>query len=59
MKKQNDLYPCFDRIQELIDQGATIEKQDNKYIIFDYEGEELFSGDTIRDLMVNMIFSIC
>jgi hypothetical protein len=58
MKKQNDLYPCFDRLQELIDQGATIEKQGNGYFIFDSDGEALFSGDTIRDLMIYMILSI-
>ena len=57
MKKQKDLYPCFDRLQELIDKGAYIKKQRGEYFIFDADGEGIASGDTIRELMMNMIFS--
>ena len=59
MKKQKDLYPCFDRLQELIDKGAYIKKQRGEYFIFDADGDRVFfideKGSVIPGTMITAL----
>lgn len=51
--------PFLERLQELIDEGASIKKQDSMYWLFDQNNEKICCGKTVRELMVNLIFAIC
>lgn len=42
-------------LTEFIDQGAIIKKQDGKYHLFAIDGEGLAEGQTISDMLTNLI----
>jgi hypothetical protein len=48
----------LDHFQKLIDDGATLKKQENGYCIYDKTGL-ITTGLSIRELMVNLIFAVC
>lgn len=51
--------PFLDRLQELIDNGAYILKQDEIYWLFTKYGEGICAGKTVREMMVNLVLTVC
>ncbi len=51
--------PIFDLLQARLDQGFYIKKQDDRYWLFNPDGEGYCSGITLKSMMVNLIFTDC
>jgi hypothetical protein len=52
-----DLYPIFDILQRLFREGHTITEQDDRWWLFDRNGEGVISGLSVRDLCVNIVLA--
>jgi len=50
-----DLYPVFDILESLLQRGCTIQEQDDRWWLFDKDGEGVISGQTLRDMCVNLV----
>ena len=55
LEDSSDMYPIFDILQELLEDGCRIAKQDGEWNIFDSKGEGLISGKTFRECCVNLL----
>jgi len=53
--RQQDRYPVFDILQELLHYGATIKEQDGRWHLFAKNGEGIISGTTLREMCVNLV----
>jgi hypothetical protein len=53
----NDFYPVFDRLQEYLENGATIEKIDSLWCLMDSHSECIVMGDTLKKMCVNLVLS--
>jgi len=51
--------PAFDLLQSRLENGARIEKQEFNWWLFDNNGEGICFGATIREMMLNLIFTDC
>lgn len=51
--------PGLDRLQERLEKGATIIFQDNRWNLFDKQGNGICSGKTIQQMLLNLIFVDC
>ena len=51
--------PSIDRLQDRLEQGCRLAKQDGRWWLFDAEGEGIAGGETLRDVLVNLIFMDC
>jgi hypothetical protein len=59
MDTVDDLYPVFDLLENRLTQGCYIVKQGDYWWLFDAGGEGLCHGETIRQLLVNLILMEC
>ena len=53
------MYPVLDRLQDRLEAGARIEFQNSKWHLFDSDGEQVCYGDSIREMLVNLIMVDC
>jgi len=51
--------PALDLLQARLENYATIEYQDWEWHLFDRDGEGICSGKTIREMVLNLIFTDC
>ena len=51
--------PSLDRLQDRLEAGSKISFQDSRWCLFDKEGEWICSGESIRQMLVNLIFVDC
>lgn len=51
--------PSLDLLQSRLETKAEINFQDGRWCLFDNDGEVICSGITIRDMMINLIFTDC
>ena len=51
--------PALDRLQDRLEQGAKIVFQDDRWCLFQKDGEFICSGETIREMLMNLIFVDC
>jgi len=59
IKTYDDLIPSLDLLESRLDSGCEIIKQEGRWKLFDKDGEQVCSGDTIRGMLVNLIFVEC
>ena len=50
-----DLFPVFDSLPRLWESGHVTKEQDGKWWLFRGDGEGLISGETFRDLCINIV----
>lgn len=50
------LVPVLDRLEEWMMKGATIKRQGAAWHLFRDDGEGIVSGDSIREMLTNLIF---
>ena len=53
----NAVIPALDLLQTRLDAGCLITEQDSRWYLFDRDGETVTSGDTVREMIVNLIFT--
>jgi hypothetical protein len=53
------IYPVFELLEARLRQGFYIALQDGTWWLYNPDGEGHCSGNTIRELMVNLIFTDC
>jgi len=53
------IYPVFELLETRLLQGFYIGRQGETWWLYDFDGEGHCSGKTIRELMVNLIFTDC
>ena len=53
------MIPALDRLQDRLEAGDRIVFQDGKWRLFDSEGEQVCSGDSIRDMLISLIMVDC
>ena len=51
--------PSLDRLQERLEAGAKIVFQDGKWWLFDKDSEAICYGNSIREMLINLIFVDC
>jgi hypothetical protein len=51
------LYPIFELLETRLSQGFYIKKQADTWWLFNPDGDGHCSGKTIRELLVNLIFT--
>ncbi len=56
---QEQKFHFLDRFEELVEQGAVMHKQDGVWCLFDAKGELITSGKTVKDMLVNLVLTIC
>lgn len=54
-----DLIPSLDRLQERMEGGCYLAKQDGKWWLFGPDGEGLVCGETLRDVLINLVWLDC
>ena len=56
----NAVIPGIDLLQTRLEAGCEIvEEQDGTWCLFDTDGEYVTGGDTVRDMIINLIFTDC
>ena len=55
----NAAIPSLDLLQTMLEAGCEIKEQDSRWYLFDRDGEYVTSGDTVREMIVNLIFTDC
>jgi len=50
-------FPVFDLLEDHLKNKATIEFQSNKWKLSDKDGDNIASGATIREMLINLIFA--
>lgn len=53
-----EVIPSLDRLQEQLEAGAEIKWQDGKWMLID-DGGVICYGANIRQMLVNLIFTVC
>jgi hypothetical protein len=51
--------PALDLLQACLESGGVFNYQDGAWWLFDEHGEGICSGDTIREMLVNLVFTVC
>ena len=51
--------PAIDLLEKRLENGCEIVRQDKKWYLFDDEGEPITNGETLRDILINLIFLDC
>ena len=51
------MIPALDRLQERLDDQCYIKLQEGRWHLFGEDGESICSGDTVREILINLIFS--
>ena len=56
---KSDVIPALDLLQAWLEQRAYIAFQDGKWMLFQENGEFITGGETIRKMLINLIFIEC
>lgn len=56
---EEQFYPVLDRLEERLNEGYYIVKQHDSWWLCRPEGDGHCRGKTIRELLVNLIFTDC
>jgi hypothetical protein len=59
MATNDPLYPVFDLLEARLLDGCYIGRVDKAWWLFDEDGEGICTGQSIRELMVNLIMVEC
>lgn len=60
LKKDKEIdFPILRIIDEYLKNGATIETQDDKVCLIQTDGEIVGQGDTLQNLLTELIFILC
>ena len=59
MVTEEQFYPVLDILEERLNNGYYIVKQDGLWWLCNPEGDGYCRGKTIRELLVNLIFTDC
>jgi len=51
--------PGMDRLEDRLASGCEIRKQFDRWYLFDAGGDSVVSGGTIRELVINLVFTDC
>lgn len=51
--------PSLDLLEAHLDKGAYIAKQEDRWHLFAKDGDGIVSGETIRNMLMNLIFLEC
>ena len=51
--------PALDLLQARLEAGASIDKQSGRWHLFAANGNSITSGDTVRSMLQNLIFTDC
>jgi len=51
--------PALDRLQDRLEAGSGIVFQDNRWYLFDADGEVVCYGKSIREMLIDLIFVDC
>ena len=54
-----DIISALDLLEEHLERGEYLKKQDGLWWIFDEDGEGVTSGRTLRDILISLIFIDC
>ena len=49
----------LDLLQTKIEAGCEIKEQEGRWYLFDRDGEAMAGGDTVREMIINLIFTDC
>ncbi len=49
--------PSMDILQEKLEEGADIAQEDSRWYLYRRDGEMVVSGDSVREMLINLIFS--
>jgi len=52
-----NVFPIFDILERLYNGGFTTRKQGDRWWLFTPDGEDVISGETFRELCVNIVMS--
>ena len=55
----NAALPALDLLQSRLDAGCKIKEQDGQWCLFDTDGEYVTGGETVREMIINLIFTDC
>jgi len=55
----NDSRNFLKLLEARLSEGCKIEYQDGRWHIFEADGEGVCSGETIRELLINLVFTDC
>ena len=53
----NAVIPALDLLQARLESGCEIKEQDGHWCLFDINGEYVIGGKTVREMIVNIIFT--
>ena len=53
----NAAIPALDLLQARYEAGCEIKKQEGRWYLFDRDGGYVSSGDTVREMIINLIFT--
>ena len=53
----NAAIPSLDLLQVRLEAGCEIKYQDGMWCLFDRDGESVISGVTVREMIINLIFT--
>lgn len=51
--------PSIDLLQQRLERGEYLSKQDGKWWLFNKDGEGVICGNNIRDILLNLIWIDC
>ena len=51
----NAAIPALDLLQTRLEAGGELKEQDGQWYLFDLEGESVTSGDTVREMIINLM----
>jgi len=54
-----EFIPALDLLQSRLESGCEISFEDGRWCLFDNDGEGVTSGETVREMLVNLIFTDC
>ena len=51
----NSVIPALDLLQTRLEAGCELEEQDGQWCLFDVAGEYVAGGDTVREMIINLM----
>ena len=53
----NSVIPALDLLQARLESGCEIKQQDGQWHLFESSGDSVTSGATVREMIINLIFT--
>ncbi|RDH86382.1 MAG: hypothetical protein DIZ78_09440 [endosymbiont of Escarpia spicata] len=54
-----NMIPGIDRLEDRLQDGCELIRQESRWYLYDRNGEYVTSGDTLRDAIISVIFIDC